>query len=459
MATKPTIKPQTKIASSVGILRAIFNDPNNDLLYNQIKVDNTTESIRAAGEFITSFMPRTNQFINALVNRIGMVRVQYLMWSNPWTWAKQGKLEMGETVEQIWIGLAKAYHYNPDKSEERFLKRQVPDVLSAFHSINYNTFYKVTIQLQTLKTAFLSLDGLSNFVESVIGSLGRSANYDEFMIMKYTIAVTLLAGNMPTIQIPAITATNADEIVTTIATLTNNFQFPLPSTQYNRAGVENTVLPENIMILESTDANALIKVNSLANAFNVEYVKFMGNVVLHDGLGNYNWKRMDDIFAEDPTYQRFTDSQITLLNSVKILAMDRQYMQIYDAYEYMGEPLRNGEGLYENYFYHVGKIFSTSPFHNAVAYTNIAPGAITISISPTTATASPGQTVVLSANVSSTGFQNLDVAWSITGGGTTTKIVDGVLYVGNATSESTITVTVTSVADNTKNASATITVA
>lgn len=461
MPTRPTIKPQTKQLTSVGILRSIFNDPNNDLLYGQLKVDNTTESIRAAGEYITSFVPRANQFINSLVNRIGMVRVQYLIWNNPWTWAKQGKLELGETVEQIWIGLAKAYHYNPEESETRFLKQQKPDVKSAFHSINYQTFYKVTIRLQDLKQAFLSVDGLSNFVESVIGSLGRAANVDEFMMMKYVLAITLLNGEIPTQVIPAVTKANADDVVTTIATTTNNFQFPLASKAYTRAGNENTVAPENIMILESTDVNALLKVNSLANAFNVEYVKFMGNVVMHDGLGNFDWNRMNDILGEDPGYVQFTETQINMLNSVKLIAMDRQFMQIYDNYEYMGEPLRNGEGLFENYFYHVGKILSTSPFHACIAFTTTSAGTITIAVSPTTASVSPGQSVALTATISSTGFDNLDVTWSTNVANTVATISqDGVLRVSaDATAETVIKVTVTSVADPTKTAVATITVA
>lgn len=460
MPKRPIIKPQTKQLTSVGMLRAIFNDPNNDLLYKQVQVDDTTESIRAAGEFITNFVPRANQFINALVNRIGMVRVQYLVWSNPWTWAKQGKLEMGETVEQIWIGLAKAYHFNPQTSETRFLKREKPNVDSAFHSINYQTFYKTTIGMQELKAAFLSYDGLSNFVESVIGSLGRSANVDEFAMMKYVLAITLLNGSINVQSIPEVTKENADDVVTTIATTTNNFQFPLASANYTRAQNQNTVNPENIMILESTGVNALLKVNSLANAFNVEYVKFMGNVVMHDGLGNFDWERMDDLLGEDPGYQRFTQEQINMLNSVQLIAMDRQFMQIYDVYEYMAEPLRNGEGLFENYFYHVGKILSTSPFHACVAFSSNAGGEIAITMTPATASVSPGQSVAMTANVTSTGFQQLDVTWTLDVANTVATVENGIVKVAeDATAGTAITVTATSTADPTKTATATITVA
>lgn len=457
MPTRPTIKQQTKVYSSVGMLRAIFNDPNNDLLYRQRNVDATTASIRAAGEFITAFKPRANQFINALVNRIGMERITYLMWSNPWSWAKQGKLELGETVEEIWLGLAKAYVFNPEKSETRFLKREEPDVLSAFHSVNYRIFYKITVTMQQLKTAFLSVDGLINFVESLIASTGRSASADEYMVMKYTLAIALLNGNVKTVKIPAITKENAEDVITAVTTVTNNFQFPLASMQYNRAGVQNTVNLDDTFILESTDANALIKVNALANAFNIDEVKFMGHVVMHDGLGNYDWGRMRDLFSEDPSFEPFNESQIAMLNSVKIIAMSRRFLQIYDNYEYMGEPLRNGEGLFENYFYHVGKVLSTSPFHACVAFTNSADGELTVTISPQTASVTAGQSVSFLANVVSTGFQVLDVTWTVTGGGDNTWIENGILHVGSDATGN-ITVTATCMGDPTKSATATVTV-
>lgn len=461
MPTRPTIKPVTKQLTSVGILRAIFNDPNNDLLYGQCKVDNTTESIRAAGEFITAFVPRANQAINALVNRIGLVRIQSLIWNNPWAWAKQGKLEMGETVEEIWTDLAKVYHYCPEKSETRFVKREKPNVFSAFHSVNYRTFYKVTIEMQMLKNAFLSLDGLADFISRIIRNLEQSANFDEFMLMKYTIAVNLLSGMVPIETIPAIDKTNGDEVVTAVTTITNNLQFPLASAKYNRAGVKNASRIDDIYILESTDANALLKVNVLANAFNIDEVKFMGHVVMHDGLGNYDWDRMRDIFEDDESFTPFTEEQIEMLNKVKVIVMDRKWLQIYDHYEYMSEPLRNGEGLYENYFYHVGKVLSSSPFHNCIAMTDVSAGVISITLSPGTATVTAGQSVVLTANVSSTGFNVLDVEWSLTGAAVTAgnaSIENGVI---RTTEEATgtLTATVTSVADPTKKATATITIA
>lgn len=468
MALRPVVKGTSKVYTSVGMLKAILGDEKNDLIYNKQLVDQltaepTTDTIRQCGQHIMSYSARRNQFANALINLIGMQRIQYLMWTNPWAWAKRGKLEMGETVEHIWEGLATVYGFNQEKAETGFLKRVPPNINAAYYRVNYAVVYQITIDEKRLQRAFTSLAGMVDLVETLIASTGRSANVDEFSVMKYTLAVTILDGGMKMVTIPELTTETAASAITTVTQATNDFQFPLPTKNYTRAGNENTVAPEDIMILESTSANALIKVNVLADAFNIDEVKFMGNVVMHDGLGNYDWDRMAKLFSEDPTFTAFTATEITKLNSIALIAMDRQYMQIYDNYEYMAEPLRNGQGAFENYFYHVSKILATSPFHCAVGFTTTPAGVITISLSPATATASPNQTVMFQADVKSTGFQDLGVTWSCSGGSTDednpTYIHDGILFIGGAASESEITVTATSNADSTKTATAKVTVA
>lgn len=474
MPLKPTIKATTKEYTSVGMLKAILHDENNDLIYNdklfeRLEAEPTTDTIRLCGQWITSLQARVNQFSYALVNMIGMQRIEYLLWTNPWSWAKQGKLEMGESVEHIWQGLAEGYGFNPQKAETGFLKRTKPDINAAYYRVNYSVVYDITVDRKRLQRAFTSMAGLVDLVETIIATPGRTATVDEFAIMKYTLAITILDGGVKAVVIPPITADNASSIITTVTGYTNDFQFTLPGKQFNRAHVENICMPEDTMILETTRANAFIKVNALANAFNIEEVKFMGNVVMHDGLGNYDWNRMKKLFNEDPSFEQFTQTQIDALNSIEIIAMDRKFLQIYDNYEYMAEPLRNGKGAFENYFYHVSKILATSPFHNAVIFTTTPAGAITIALSPNTATASPNQTVIFQAEVKSTGFQDSSVTWSSTGGnrpdesgiitGNPTYVSNGVLYIGDAESGEEITVTVTSNADPTKTATATVTVA
>lgn len=460
MPTLPPIKATTGLYTSSGIINAIIQRDNTGDLSDIKYVEDTTEAIKMVGQEITAYAPKRNSFCNGLVNLIGMMRLYYMMFKNPWGDLKQGKLEMGETIEEIFIGLAEAFPFNPLKSETRVLKRAKCDVSTAFHSINYATVYKVTISGKELKKAFLSRQGLVNLIEAKMSSLARSASYDEFMLMKYLFAVLLLSGKIKTITIPDINKDNANDVVTEVAEITNLFQFP--SADYNIAGVENTTSIDDLIIFESAKANAQIKVNALAAAFNVDYVKFLGKIKMFDSLATYNYGRLKEILSEDDSFVEFSSEEIALLKTVELIACDRRFMQIYDSEYDMGEPFRNGEGSFTNYFLHVEGVFSASPFHNVVAYTTATPTITSVTVSPGTATVAKGSNVALQATVTATGFGSSNIIWEIQTQGVAENTYinqDGILHIANNETKASVVVTATSVVDNSKKGSATITVA
>lgn len=105
---------------------------------------------------------------------------------------------------------------------------------------------------------------------------------------------------------------------------------------------------------------------------------------------------------------------------------------------------------------------ATSPFENAVVFT-IEPQSVTsVSISPSTATVTKGQSLELVATVVTTGFANKAVLWSVDdtakADGVTINQSGKLTIPANATVE-TVTVTATSIYNNTKSGTATITVA
>jgi hypothetical protein len=75
---------------------------------NPIRLYDDTRSLHAIGDYIMSYQPYQNAFVNALVNRIAMTIVTSRMWSDPWSVFKKGYMEFGETVEEVYISMAKA---------------------------------------------------------------------------------------------------------------------------------------------------------------------------------------------------------------------------------------------------------------------------------------------------------------------------------------------------------------
>lgn len=105
---------------------------------------------------------------------------------------------------------------------------------------------------------------------------------------------------------------------------------------------------------------------------------------------------------------------------------------------------------------------ATSPFENAVVFTIEAQGVTSVTVSPSTATVTKGQSLDLVATVVTTGFANKAVLWSVDdtakADGVTINQSGKLTIPANATVE-TVTVTATSIYDNTVTGTATITVA
>ena len=117
-------------------------------------------TLRQIGDVITTFQPLANAFLSALVNRIGRVIINSKMYSNPWAGFKRGLLEYGETIEELFVNIVQAQDFDPETAENEVFKRKIPDVRSAFHTMNYQKFYKTTVSNDQLRQAFLSFEGI-----------------------------------------------------------------------------------------------------------------------------------------------------------------------------------------------------------------------------------------------------------------------------------------------------------
>lgn len=452
MPIKPDV--QTLNANSVQILNAIRNEAPSSYRDYVPVAENNTASIRQIGEIIMQYQPLQNDFLKALINRIGRVLITSKMYSNPWADFKKGMLEFGETVEEVFVNLAKPHQFDPAVAENEVFKREIPDVRAAFHSMNYQKFYKTTISNDQLRQAFLSWDGITDLISKIIDAMYTGANYDEFITMKYLIAKLALEGNIYPTNIPAISTENAKPIVSTIKGVSNELEFL--STKYNMAGVATYTNKDEQYIILNAAFDAVIDVEVLASAFNIDKAQFMGRRVLVDSFANLDNARLAQLF---PDFVPFTTEQIAQLNTIPAIILDRDWFMIFDNFYNFTEQY-NGEGLYWNYWYHVWKTFSASPFANGILFTTETPGITSVTVSPATATVSKGDSLQLSAAVVATGFASKGINWSVTGAADagTTISASGLLYVNPNETAASITVTATSVYDPTKTGTSTITI-
>ena len=328
----------------VNSLNAIRTSASEDY-QNRVPVATQT-NLAEVGNPILTYSATMNEFLNLLVNRIGLVIVHNRELRNPLAILKSGEMPLGMDVEEIAANPAKAETYNAASTD--LLKQKIPDVKAAYHRLNRQDKYTVTISNQQLRQAFTSWEKLEGLIAAIVNSL-YSGNYlDEFVLTKQLFASAVANNKIKKETVTAITdEASAKDFITKARLLFRNFGFP--SSNYNAwAQVGGTgepfitwTPPEKINMIIRSDIEAYVDVNVLAAAFNMDKATFLGNVLVVDNFDS----------AE---------------NCVAVMC-DKAYTQIYDNLTEMTE-FYNAENLSWNYYYHVWQTYSVSPLANAVAF-------------------------------------------------------------------------------------------
>lgn len=460
MATKPVVKNLN--ATSVGILNYVLANESG-YLAGAPAVENTPQSIAQIGEFINAYQPRQNQFLSALVNRIGMVLLASKAYKNPWAWAKRGQLDVGEAIEEIYVNLAKIEKFGAGNTTNQTLAdlfgTRKPDVQAAFHQMNFQKKYPVTVSEDQLRAAFTSMSGVVDLIAYIVESLYTAFEYDEFLMYKYMLYRLALDGKLYVEKLPAVNATNAKKIVSQIKALSNNLTFL--KTDYNMAHVYTHTQKADQIVIKDTEFDAIVDVEVLASAFNMDKATFSGNQVLIDGFGTPELKRLALILYDDETATSsvFTDAEITAIGTIKGFIIDRDFLFQYEKLVKMTEQMIPNE-LKWNYFLHHWAIFSASPFKSAIVLTTADSSVNSVTTTPESFEATPGASVQLTTVVGTSGFADDDVTY--VSGDTSVATVDRnglVTIVTGASAGDTCTITITAVGNTSVSDTVSVTVA
>nr|DAJ86888.1 MAG TPA: Head protein [Caudoviricetes sp.] len=361
------IAVSTLQASTLDILNVIRQNASYEYQQNVPEVTKASD-IPKVGEVIYGTPAFANQFLNALVNRIAIVRVQSATFNNPYSRLKKGYLEFGETIEDIFVSIAKVVEYTPEKGAQREFKRTLPDVRSAFHTMNWRVMYPVTIQDNDLKLAFLSVDGVTNLIAKIVDSVYQAAEYDEFLLFKYLMIKAVAHGKMKPVSIGD--GTKATDSAIQFRGISNKIQFM--SSDYNEAKVKTNTPRERQAIFMDAMFNAQYDVEVLASAFNMDKADFMGQLHLIDSFSEFDNERFEIIRENSDGIEEVTTAELNLMKDVKAIIVDENWFQMYDNMNKFTEQYVSS-GLYWNYFYHVWKTVSSSPFANAIVFVNSTP--------------------------------------------------------------------------------------
>lgn len=347
-------------ASTMDILNVIRTNASYE--YQQLVPEVATfNDIPKVGEVLYGYPALANQFINALVNRIAIVKVKSATFNNQYAMLKKGYLEFGETVEEVFVNIAKAREFNVEKAEARELKRTLPDVRSAFHTMNWRVQYPVTIQQEDLRMAFTSMNGVQDLIAKIVDSVYLGSEYDEYLLFKYLIIKAYNGGKMYRQGI----GETLKEHASAYRGMSNKLLFM--SNKYNASHVTTATPREDQIIIMPADYNAQFDVDVLASAYNMDKATFMGNLLLIDDFTTFDNERFSEIKAGSDMIEDVTPAELTAMANIKSIIVDKEWFQVYDNNNKFTEKYV-ASGDYWNYFYNVWKTVSSSPFSNAIAF-------------------------------------------------------------------------------------------
>jgi hypothetical protein len=260
--------------NNVDWLNAIRNELGYD--YQSRIPEATQANVQDVVQRLWTYKPQMNQFIDALVNRIGLVIFQEWSWANPLAPLKRGMLNWGETIEEIMVGLIEADEYDADRDEleKELFGAKVPEVQASYHTVNRKNRYKLTVKEPLLRNAFLTDNGLSDFVGQLLGAAQKSDQFDEYLLMANLFkemdqaADGLFNAKIADIGDEGSTPEQNRYALRRIREFGVTLQFP--SRAYNMAGMHQAINPDDLILFTTPEANAAMDVEALAAAFNID---------------------------------------------------------------------------------------------------------------------------------------------------------------------------------------------
>lgn len=324
------------------IMAGVWLEATND--FQQRIPDPTQHGIAKTVEALFDPMNKNyyNQFLDMLVNRIGATFVRASRWDNPLAAFKGGKLNYGTTIQEIAPKWVKAHSYMDD--EETVFKMERPEVRAAYHSINREDRYDITIVHDELRQAFTEEYGLNNLIAGIMTVPQNSDNYDEYLCMKQLIAEYETRWGFFKHQLSAMPTdeTTGKEFLASVRTMVGKLQFP--STLYNSLAITDIPVfakQDELILLTTPEVMGSLSVDVLASIFHVENAEVNVRQVMID--------------------------EFPIPNAVALLTT-RDWFVVHDLV-YTTTSMYNPKTLGTNYFLHHWEVVSASPFVPAILYT------------------------------------------------------------------------------------------
>lgn len=407
--------PTMKATSNAEIISYFLN--MNPELKEEIDLPVQGESTVEIGRLIVDNGRYKNAFINT-INLIGLTIIKENRWKNPWqVFTDKGRLRFGQQIRELILDLAKVHDYNEFyEYKDKFLDTEVPNVYNYIHQLNFQKWYETTVNDGLLRMAFNNEegDGLYNFINECVANLYETYEYDKYLVDKYQLCRRIVDGTVPVKTID--TSAGARSILAQMKGVSNLMSFKSPN--YNPAGVRRATKHEQQYLLIDAQREGINSTEIFATSYFLNEAQAKSQMALIDTFSETDDVRLEELLKD--AYTPFTSTEKEYLAKILgVLFADDLFMDYYYALDDSPEgkeqtEFRNPTSLDRNIFLHTWQVISTSPFANVCVFiANDSPAVSSVSVSPSTASITKGQSLDMSASVSASNFANKSVFWSI----------------------------------------------
>lgn len=303
--------------------------------------------------FNDAYQPMLNEFVNNLINRIGLTIIRNKTFSNPLSILRKGSMPLGSDIQDLYENPAEAEQYElSNTAMAKLLTITDPDTHVAYYRKNRKDLYTKTISRVNLQGAFVSWEKFESYISAITTSL-YSGNYiDEFELTKALVDGAYDNNKVIVETVSAVTdESTAKAFIKKCRSLFTKMK--LPSTKYNAyskfSGAKGTIKTwtedDRFVLIVTSDVMAEVDVDVLARAFNIENTKFLGRVIEVDSFEN---------------------------EEIQAILCDESWFQIYENLMRFDE-FYNARTMTWNEYLHVWQTYAICPFANAIVFATAQP--------------------------------------------------------------------------------------
>ena len=309
----------------------------------------------------TTFAQTKNAFLTALFNKISLMVVDTLQFTDPFgKWYGQ-PINYGDTIENIYVDVPSGYDYNKNKDVSPFVKAPA-EVKTLYLSINYQMQYETTITDVEIRRAVFTPNGLMNLVTKIMSTMPTAS-----MANRYFATIGMLAT-------PGIYKNGVEEVTyatgndkdlaekATKAIINATRSMSYLNKDNNKMGViQNTPKDKLILVIKGSLLDK-INLNYLTGVFNLSKVELLSRIV---DIETFSVKYIDNTTGKPTEKTKESDIDFVLI--------DERGLDLHMALQDAG-MIYNPRDLSTNHFYNEWALLGYKYWFNARAFKLTAQG-------------------------------------------------------------------------------------